>query len=69
MYHCGVAVDMMYGPNGSGAYDTKAKNGLRSYFGYSDAALIYRINYSDNEWIELLKGELDNLCHRPCPRY
>lgn len=61
MYHCGVAVEMMYGPNGSGAYDTKARNGLRNYFGYSGATLIYRINYSDNDWITTLKNELDNM--------
>ena len=61
MHHCGVAVEMMYGPNGSGAYDNKAVNGLRTYFGYSDATLKRRINFSDSKWIELLKGELDNM--------
>lgn len=61
MYHCGVAVEMMYGPNGSGAYDSKAVTGLRNYFGYSGAILKSKSDFSDSDWIVLLKGELDNL--------
>ena len=61
MYHCGVAVDMMYGPNGSGAYDSHAASALRNYFGYNNATLKYKSSYTDANWLALVKGELDNL--------
>jgi len=63
MYHCGVAVDMMYGPNGSGAYDGNAATAFRTYFGYDDATIIYKTygGYTDAAWLSVIKGELDNL--------
>ena len=33
--HCGVAVDMVYGPNSSGMYNHKAAYAMRTYFKYS----------------------------------
>ena len=35
MYHCGVGVDMVYGPDGSGMYNHSAANVLRDHFKYS----------------------------------
>ena len=61
MYHCGVAVDMMYGPGGSGAYDSHAATALKTYFGYNSATLKYKSSYTDATWLALVKGELDNL--------
>jgi len=40
-YHCGVAVDMMYGANGSGAYNTDVVPAIENYFGYSTTAQLY----------------------------
>ena len=60
-YHCGVSVDMQYGPGGSGATSSNAANALNSYFGYSGCYHRYRSSYSDNDWIALLKSELNNL--------
>lgn len=34
-YHCGVAVDMVYGPGASGMYNHKAAYALRTYFKYN----------------------------------
>lgn len=34
-HHCGVAVDMVYGPGSSGMYNHKAAYALRTYFRYS----------------------------------
>lgn len=60
-YHCGVAVDMMYSPTGSGAYSDDAAEALRTYFGYaSDLNLEYKDNYSETEWANLLMSNLDN---------
>jgi hypothetical protein len=60
-YHCGVAVDMMYSPSGSGAYSDDAAYALRTYFGYSaDLNLEYKDSYSDAAWRDLLISNLDN---------
>ncbi len=60
-YHCGVAVDMMYSPNGSGAYSDDAANALKNYFGYSqNLSLEYKDDYSEAEWANLLMSNLDN---------
>ncbi|MEZ5198139.1 MAG: C10 family peptidase, partial [Bacteroidales bacterium] len=60
-FHCGVAVEMMYGPNGSGAYSSDVPPALEDYFGYSDDAVYrWKEDYSNADWIEMLKGNLDN---------
>jgi hypothetical protein len=61
MYHCGVSVDMNYGVNGSYSYSSKVAPALKDYFGYSNSAeLKERKNFTtDNQWINLLKQELD----------
>ena len=60
IYHCGVAVDMMYGPNGSGAFDSDAKNAFVNYFGYRNAQIITRY-YNQSTWVSKIKNELNNL--------
>ena len=63
MYHCGVSVDMNYniGANGgSSAYNTALVPALTNYFNYkSTANLKYKSDYSDSNWINLLKTELN----------
>jgi hypothetical protein len=59
-YHCGIAVEMMYSPSGSGAYSSDAAAALRNYFRYSsNTQLVYKDNYSDQAWKQLLKDQLD----------
>jgi len=63
-YHCGVAVEMMYGPDGSGAYSLgpsypSAEYAFANYFEYPYVNGIYRSDYTDNNWMIALKGELD----------
>ena len=81
MYHCGVAVEMQYGPALSGSYviedytpsiEQTCENAYKTYFGYNPETLegIIRSytdqngnlveNYSDSEWINLMKDELNN---------
>ena len=73
MYHCGVSVDMMYGVNsapdyGSAAYIIDyggdracAETALKTYFDYKNTLRgVKRADYSDAQWVELLKNELDN---------
>jgi len=63
-FHCGVSVDMNYGPEGSGAQSYAVKTSLINYFGYSPGAqYVAKSSYSDSAWVNLLKYDLDN--HRP----
>ncbi len=62
MYHCGASVDMDYssGDYGSGAYAEDIPNALLTYFGYAPGITMrYKDNYTDANWISMLKAELD----------
>lgn len=64
-HHCGIAVDMQYGGNGSGAYSDDVPSALRNYFRYNCDDHITNENwwgqsYTNEEWIQMLKeGGLD----------
>lgn len=73
MYHCGVSVEMNYGvaaTGGSSAYVVSSQSPkqacseycYKTYFGYDPATLqgVVRQNYTQTNWINLLKNELDN---------
>jgi hypothetical protein len=60
LYHMGVSVQMNYGPSASGAYSHVAAQSLKSYFGYDQSLnLAYKYDYTDNNWVALLKANLD----------
>ncbi|MCH5306942.1 MAG: C10 family peptidase [Prevotella sp.] len=60
MRDCGVASNMDYGYDGSGAYSTDAADGMRKYFGFAEAVCYERDNYygtkyySDEEWMDMV---------------
>ena len=66
--HCGVSVEMNYGPGSSNAYVLDfglnrpcAENALKTYFDYKSTLHgEIKENYSDSQWIALLKNELNN---------
>ena len=59
MYHCGVSVDMMYGPGSSGAYSQDVPPAIANYFRYTDQAnRLDRDLYSKLEWEEMLIASL-----------
>lgn len=66
-YHCGVSVEMNYTPDGSGAQtisyydnDYSAEHALNRFFGYSNAIHgEHKSQFTDNEWIQMLKTELN----------
>lgn len=67
MRDCGVAANMEYGgaaENGSGAYSTDAAEGLRTYFGITDAQCLDRNNYSEPDWMDIVYRELSE--NGPC---
>ena len=60
MYHCGVSVNMNYGTGGSGASTAAVADALKTYFNYSnDVQHMDRSSYSLDDWIPILKTELD----------
>ena len=60
MYQMGVAVDMDYGPTGSGASSALVVNALETYFDYDPVAIYdFKSLYTDPVWEGMLMGELD----------
>ncbi len=62
IYHCGVSVDMDYGPQGSGAGWDAPRIALRDYFKYSpNMQSALKSSYSnESDWANILRNELDN---------
>ena len=59
-YEAGVAVDMEYGDEGSGAYVWDIEYALRHFFRYKDNVnVIYRWNYSYQGFFDALKRQRD----------
>ena len=62
IYHCGVAVDMDFDPDGSGAYSSDVPAALYNYFAYTDnGTYVSKSSYSESGWANLIKQELDNM--------
>ncbi len=61
MFHLGVALNMDYGPYGSGAYTSNVANILPQYFGYDPVCHYYnRDDYADSVWDGMLREQLDS---------
>jgi hypothetical protein len=60
-YHCGISVNMQYGPNGSGAQSTFVDDALKTFFNYSPStSYAQRASYNQTNWEALLINNLDN---------
>ena len=60
MYHCGVAVEMQFSPNGSGANSWDVPYAIQQYFSDSTHAdLKMRDQYSLTNWQNMLKESFD----------
>lgn len=60
--HAGVAVEMMYGAHGSGAYSANVPSAMINHFRYSNEAnLVDRYSKSSRDWAEILKTEINAL--------
>ncbi|MBO7073914.1 MAG: thiol protease/hemagglutinin PrtT [Bacteroidales bacterium] len=60
MYHCGVAVNMMYSAGESGAQEEDVRCALISYFGYIQSlGYAQRQMYSDGEWADTLRANIN----------
>ena len=59
MRYCGQAVEMMYSPDGSGAYTDDQRDAMVE-FGYSsDAQVVERNSYSASNWNAMMQAELE----------
>lgn len=59
-YHFGVAVEMQYAQDGSGAYSTMVPEALKTYFGYDSGLQMHpREYYNSQEWLSMIKNELN----------
>lgn len=59
MHHCGVGVDMVYGPNGSGMYNHSAARVLRTFFKYSPQTEYVFRDSTNLNWDSLIVLHLD----------
>lgn len=61
MSACGIAANMSYGTESSSAYDVYALRGFVESFGYDKGArLLFRDEYSANEWEDIVYNNLKN---------
>lgn len=61
MWHCGVAIEMSYGPGGSGASPSMIPTAFVNYFNYSnDLYMAFKNNYTNAQWLNMVKNDLDN---------
>ena len=60
MYHCGIAVDMDYSPNGSGAHTEDVSEAVINYFRYGSCTYVdNRDLYTKTDWEDKLIAQLD----------
>ena len=60
MYHCGIAVDMDFAPDGSGAHTEDVGPALIDYFRYGACAnMKSRDNFTRTQWEDMLIAQLD----------
>jgi hypothetical protein len=60
-YHCGVSIDMNYGPTGSSASMSTVARSLNTYFNYlSTLSMIQKSDYTTTAWYGLIKSDIDN---------
>lgn len=61
IHHCGVAVQMGYTTQGSGAHSVNAADAMKNHFKYDSAMINYRAMYDTaiSNWHNALKSELD----------
>ena len=60
MYHCGIAVDMSYGTDGSGAMSEDVPDAVLKYFGYTNCCrLVNRDDLALGEFQAMLKNQFD----------
>lgn len=60
LYHCGVAVNMNYDADGSGASENSIPGALKNYFKYPNAVTVHHRDKYQGNWKQLIIDELIN---------
>jgi hypothetical protein len=59
---CGISVDMIYSAGSSGAYSENAVKAFTHFFNFDGSLkMLYRDNYTDSIWVQMVRDELDSL--------
>lgn len=59
-FHCGVCIDMGYGPDGSGGASGPIPGAMHNYFNFSDACIQLRRNDFETEtWKDMVREQFD----------
>lgn len=59
-FHCGVTIDMGYGPDGSGGGSGGIPDAMHTYFSFSDANVQYRRDdFPTNIWKSMVREQFD----------
>ena len=59
-FHCGVTIDMGYGPDGSGGGSGPIPGAIHEYFSFSDACVQYsRDDFETNTWKRMVREQFD----------
>ena len=59
-FHCGVTIDMGYGPDGSGGASAPIPGAMHTYFNYCDAIVqLRRDNYELETWKTMVREQFD----------
>ena len=59
-FHCGVAIDMGYGPDGSGGASGPIPDKMRTYFNYCDTIVqLSRNDYETETWKTMVREQFD----------
>lgn len=62
-YHAAISVDMMFSPDGSGAYSWDVPYAMRTYFNYKDNVQYKeKEDFSFSAWENMLQSDLDIAC-------
>lgn len=60
LYHCGVSLETIYGITNSSAVISEVDDALRNYFDYENPQHIFRSIYSEPDWLNLMRNELNH---------
>lgn len=59
MLDCGMAVEMDYTKEGSGAWNFVVAEALRNHFSYQNVQYLDRSSFQPQEWFSIIKNEID----------
>ena len=59
MWDCGIMMQAQYSYEGTGAYSQDIPARMRRYMYYSSSQYVERSSYSDDEWLELMRDQID----------